>query len=1016
VANYGATSILRSGGSLNVTTENGKTVVRGRYAKRLKVVDGIIYELGDPHALYLNDGKGVFTSVSWAGGRFLDEKGQPLTESPSDQGLSVIFYDINQDGAPDLYVCNDAFTPDRCWINDGTGRFRALDTLAWRSSSYFSMGADFADINRDGHPDFFVVDMLSRKHELRVTQRSSMHVQPRVPGDLEQRVQMRRNTLFLGRGDTTFAEIANFAGVAGSEWSWSGVFVDVDLDGWEDILVSNGFPFNMDDMDLKERIEKMGTLPVEQSRRTLLLYPPLKTPNVAFRNKGDMTFDEVGKEWGFDSAEVSNGMALGDLDNDGDLDVVINCFDGPALLYRNGASNPRLAVRLKGESPNTQGIGAKIEVTGGPVKQSQEVICGGRYVSGDDPVRVFACGQATNKLTITVKWRNGTVSFVENAEPGMIYSIDEEGATNSKASVPAPKDPLFTDRSDLLKHRHHEPLFDDFAVQSSLPNKLSQLGPGIVWSDLDGDGWEDLVIGAGEGGEIAVLKNEAGKGFTPLKVPGTKTETAGMVALSVSDKQAELIFGHSNFEKRGSNLVSRINFANGSVELVQDMSLKSGNSVGPLAIAEVEGEMVLFVGERFVPGRYPQPASGYLYRRTGEGWILDRSKSEKLVNIGLVSGAVWSDLTGDGKPELVLACEWGGIRVFHFEGDLKERTVEWGLSSQTGRWQSVTAGDFNGDGRMDLVAGNWGLNDFYQQEKGAGLEFVYGDLSGDGRMESVQSFRTKGSPTAFPWLDKKKLAASFPWLNDSFPTHVQFSKAGISEIFRASREKLQIVPVHTLASTLFLNQGSTFEPRTLPVQAQLAPVFGICVADLDGDGNEDLLLAQNFFGSRPEDGRMDAGRGLYLRGDGLGEFEAIDGRESGILVYGEQRGCAAADFDGDGRVDLAISQNGGETKLYTNRGAKPGLRIRLRGRGQNWRGIGAKLNLTTSQGGRSQFREVHAGGGYWSQDGSVQVLAAGGGGLKLHVRWSGGSQAAYLVPKGAREIEVFQDGSVNLIR
>jgi enediyne biosynthesis protein E4 len=996
IANYGATSIIRSGGALNVSYVNGKPIVRGRYAQRVQIIDNMMFELGEADALYLNDGKGVFKAVSWTNGIFSDPVGKPLREAPWDQGLSAMFFDVNGDRAPDLYVCNDAFTPDRFWINDGQGRFRALPRVAWPSTSHFSMGVDFADFDRDGDFDFFVVDMLSRQHQLMVTQKGNMPLQRRLPGDLSMQVQMRRNTLFQNRGDATYAEIAFLSGVAGSEWSWAGNFIDVDLDGWEDILVSNGFPFNMDDIDSKQKVRAMGQLSVEQSRRSLLIFPPLLTPNMAFRNERNLSFSDVSSAWNFNSTNISNGFAFADLDNDGDLDTVVNCLNGPALLYRNESPAPRIGVRLKGKAPNTQGIGAAITVHGGPVVQSQQVICGGRYVSCDDPMRVFACGTNATKLRIEVVWRNGTRTVVENAEANHIYEIDEGAAQKFQPTGPAEPTPLFTDVSAMLNHKHHETFFNDFEIQPSLPNRLSQLGPGVTCFDLDDDGWDDLLIGSGRGGQIAGFHNERGKIWTPMNfhIPATE-DISTILARRSAPGVTELIVGFCTYETSTTNhlLIYELRGTN----LVHKQTLPTSAAIGPLAITELRGEMVLFAGGRFVPRRYPEPAPSYLFILRDAKWTEEKSVADIFSRLGLASAALWSDLNSDGTPELVVACEWGSLRIFDFSsGSVTEKTKEWGLDQLVGRWQSVAASDVDSDGRMDLIAGNWGANSFYHQSADHQTLLYYGDFNGQDRIEMLEAYRsTEDANKVVPWRDMQLLSSALPWLPQKFDTHAAFARATVAQILAG--RKFTEIQTTTLHSTVILNRDPKAEILPLPLEAQYTPVFGIAARDLDNDGFTDIALAQNFFALRDEDGSLDAGRSLLLRGASGGKLTAVPAFETGLIAYGEQRALAALDFNQDGTTDLVLAQNGGETRLFENKSRKPGIRLRLRGSATNPDTIGAQIRTDDGP-----LLEIQCGSGYWSQNSLTQILPPTA--KNIHVRWPTGKKTAHMIPAGSKDL------------
>ena len=518
VANYRTTTVRSTG--LQVLNVGGKRMLRPQDRDQYEFTpEGLLLEFGEIDILYLNDGKGNFSPAPWTDGRFLDEDGKPLAAGPKDWGLSVMFRDLDGDGWPDIYVCNDFWSPDRVWLNDGKGHFRAAPRLALRHTSTFSMNMDVADINRDGYDDLMVLDMLSRDHGRRMRQRAMLGQAFNNIGKIDDRPQVDRNNFHLNRGDGTYVEIAQLSGLQASEWSWCVVFLDVDLDGYEDLLVNAGHLYDSQDSDTEARIDAMGPQPMSKISNRILMYPRLNVPKAAFHNRGDLTFEEVGAQWNFNDVGVAHGMALADLDNDGDLDVVVNNLNAPVGIYRNDSPAPRVAVRLKGKAPNTRGIGAKIKVSGGPVPQSQEIICGGRYLSGDEAERVFAAGNVTNRMQIEVTWRSGRRSLVP-AEPNRIYEIDEASSIeiqNPKSKIQNPAS-LFKDVSNLIPHVHQEVPFDDFARQSLLSRRLSQLGPGVAWFDYDGDGLDDLAIGSGRGGELAFFRNQGNAGFALLPI------------------------------------------------------------------------------------------------------------------------------------------------------------------------------------------------------------------------------------------------------------------------------------------------------------------------------------------------------------------------------------------------------------------------------------------------------------------------------------------------------------------
>jgi len=1055
VANYRSTTIRSTG--LDLLNVNGRRMIRPQDRDQYEITpEGAIREHGEPDILYRNDGKGRFLPVLWTDGSFLDEQGKPLSVPPKDWGQSVMFRDLNSDGAPDIYVCNDFWSPDRIWINDGIGRFRAVARTALPDTSTFSMGIDFADINRDGLDEFIVLDMLSPVHQRRMTQFSETGAASLAPGLGGERPQVGRNTLFLNRGDGTYAEIARFSGVEATEWSWCPVFLDVDLDGYEDILISTGNRFDTQDSDAEARIQSMGPWPREKVPSKLLMYPALPLPAQAFHNERNLKFREVGHTWGFTTPGVAQGMCVADLDNDGGLDVVVNNLNGAAGIYRNVGSAPRVAVRLKGLPPNTRGIGAKLWLYSGAVPvQSQEMICGGRYLSSDDPMRVFAAGSLTNEMRIEVQWRSGKRSVINRVKANRAYEIDEAAAEgNSKLKAqssredPRPKtldpttslQPFFEDVSRLLNHTHHEEPFEDRERQPLLTKRFSQLGPGVAWFDVDGDGWEDFIVGSGKGGVLAVYHNDERGGFQRLTSgPVTRIATrdqAAVLGWRKAPGQTVILAGSANYEDglAVGAAVRQYDLAN---QTVDDSLPGQASSTGPLALGQWHGDgmMSLFVGGRVIPGRYPEAASSMMFQWKEGKWETDVENTKGLAGAGLVSGAVFSDLDGDGKPELILACEWGPIRIFRND---RGKLVPWDapvsinpvkgrgptglyahqhstINQLTGWWNGVTTGDLDGDGRLDIIASNWGRNTRHESHRTKPLRIYYGDFDGSGRINLIEAYYDLELKKMAPEEGLDFAARAMPFLRERFPTHRSYAEASVADILGEAMQKAQEHSAARLESMVFLNRGDHFEARPLPDEAQWAPAFAVCVGDYDGDGNEDVFLSQNFFAVVPDSSRCDAGRGLWLKGDGQGNLRAVPGQESGIQVYGEQRGAALCDYDGDGRVDLAVTQNGAETKLYHNVGGRPGLRVRLAGTTANPQAVGAQLRLSFGSR-QGPMREIHAGSGYWSQDSDVQVLGTPEFPTQLQVRWPGGQGLMYNLASVAKEILVQPDGNLKVLR
>ncbi|MBM3848261.1 MAG: CRTAC1 family protein, partial [Verrucomicrobia bacterium] len=754
--------------------------------------------------------------------------------------------------------------------------------LSIRKTSLFSMGVDFADINADGFDDFVLLDMLPRDLASRTSRLPDRSPLPPSAGEYATRLQTGRNTLFISRQDGTYAEVANWAGVSASDWAWCPLFLDVDLDARPDLLVGNGNLRDNRNADVvgmlsRMRVEKkLSAAGVFESRK---LAPPILVPNNAFRNRGDGSFEEVGATWGFSSKAIAHGMACADLDNDGDLDVVVNTLNSIGEVYRNNASAGRILVRLKGLSPNTSAIGAMIRVSGGGLpSQQQEIQAGGRYLSSDDAARSFAASGAV--MRVEVWWPGGRRSLVEPVPADCILEIDQPGPGVDPVLASRPNkvltaDPFFDDVSQIVSFRHQDRDFDDFARQPLQPWKLSQLGPGVSWWDANGDGFDDLIVGSGKGGVAGILLNREGKQFLAStqhhRILQTARDQTTLLPHPGIGGDPRLLVGLASFED-GLAVLASVQSLSLSQNRVYDAIPGGASSLGPLALADVDldGDLDLFAGGRVIPGRYPSAASSRLFRFQEGRFVEDPIAGERLQTLGLVSDAVFSDLDGDGDPDLVVACEWGAVRVLlNDQSKWRDVTDAWGLGGFVGLWNGVTTGDFDGDGRLDIAASNWGMNTHYSAHTSTNhpVQLVWGEWSGNG-MDVLETEWDADRGHYAPMRGLDVVSRSLPFVRDAASSHRAYASTSVEMLLGERFQAAQTSKASWLRSAVFLNRGDRFEVRSLGGSADWSPSYGICVGDFDGDGRQDLFLSQNFSGVPTDQVRLDSGCGVWMRGQG----------------------------------------------------------------------------------------------------------------------------------------------------
>lgn len=925
---------------------------------------------GDVDYLLQNDGKGRFKDVTVQSGIL----------SLKEKGHSATWWDANGDGWSDLYIANDFEEPDHLYRNNGDGTFTDILDEAIPHTAWFSMGSDFTDVNNDGLLDFLVGDMASTTH---FKQKVAMGDMGGLVDDMDRLItpQYMVNAFYVNSGTTRFMEGARLLGVANTDWTWSVRFEDLDGDGWQDLHVTNGMVRSFNDSDLNNQIKRIRSR--AQVIAMLKNSPPLTERNLAFRNTGNLDFENWSDNWGLAHEGVSFGSALADLDNDGDIDIVYTNYEDEVSLYRNNGDANSIVLSLQGQESNRNGIGARIVLESRKGSQTRQVsLSRGVLSSSVAPVH-FGLGEETEARQLTVFWPSGRTQVVENLRAGQHYKITEKGTKAKARKRNAPLTaPLFSNasKSTGLDFTNTELPFNDMIRQSLLPNRMNTLGGGVAFGDADSDGDADIYFAGAKGQHGQLYWNE-GQGryskdtatqpwqnqrkenveeMAPLWVD---INGDGLLDLYVTSGSVEDDAGSPNY---ADSLY--LNKGGGTFVEAECEGLKSSYasaSVAASADFDRDGDMDVFVGGRVIPGQYPESPQSFLLENVDGDLVSTTSKIEGIENLGMVTSALWSDANGDGWLDLVVSGEWEPIRFFlNEQGKLAEKpSQDCGLEGVSGWWNSLTAADVDNDGDIDYIAGNVGLNTKYHASKEAPIQLFYGDFEGRGTMNIVEA-EYEGD-ALFPMRGKSCSTRAMPSLGAKFDTFRSFASALLTDIYDVS--KADRYEANELQHGVFINDGNAaFEFQPLPRLAQIAPVWGLVASDLNGDGNVDIALGQNFHGPQVETGRFDGGLGLLLLGDGSGGFEAVGPLESGILIPGEARGLAMGDWNEDGRPDLLFTR--------VNESALPLVNHKTPESRFFCLSFDASPSLVAGTRVEIQFRngsltaaEVYSGGGYLSQ-------------------------------------------------
>ncbi len=879
------------------------------------------------HKLMRNDGN-TFTDVTAQAG---------IYSSDIAFGLGVAVSDLNGDHLPDLYISNDFWERDYLYINKGDGTFSEELPSRLNYCSTSSMGADIADINNDGHPDIFTTDMLAGDN-YRI--KTTMAFDPYHLEDQKYRAnyhyQITQNCLHLNDGNAGFEEIAMLSGVAATDWSWGALIFDFENDGNKDIFVSNGILKDLMSLDFLEFIaDRVRTRNTNEKgnfdyRKFISNMPSKPLQNYAFSNVGNLTFRNKSGSLGFSQLSYSNGAAYGDLDNDGDQDLVVNNTNSTSFIYRNDAKqvlgNHFLKVRFLGSEKNRFGIGAEVKIK---VKDGVRVLQNFNsrgFQSSIEPVLLFGLNKTTSIDTLQVTWPDGKVQVMANVKTDQTITLKNSDASVENKISNADTTPAFEEVGNKLIDGaaiHHEDRYNDFDYELLLVRMLSTEGPRLIEGDVNGDKLTDFILlgAAGDPDKLYIQKADGTFSFraTPAfnKNAGTFESTCGALFDYDKDGDLDLMIGSGGNEIE----MSKMNFS-----LRAYMNDGKGNfSIAPSAIPHFlgnfstlvtddfdgDGDADIFLGARNVPGNYGLPPRSYLLINDRGSWTDIAPPS--LANVGMVTDACWTDIDSDGDKDLVVVGDWMAISIFKNENGTFQNKIT--IPNSNGWWNRIKAADLDNDGDQDFILGNWGLNTKFKATPEKPLTMYVNDFDSNGKSECIINWYPPLDSTSYPFATKAEMTSQLPGLKKQILRYQDYGNKTYDSLFSAElRSRALGYEANYLQSAVLWNNSGTFQLEALPLEAQVSPVFGIVADDIDGDGKKDIWLGGNFYALKPQVGRQNASKGVYLKGNGGKSFTYISPSESGIKVEGEVRDAGIIQIKGS--KHLIVGRNNASVLLF----------------------------------------------------------------------------------------------------